>query len=87
MQQLGVGLLVRQDVEEGSWCVGSRGCSRIQGPRAPERRWQVERGRGPRMETLLIERLRKEHRDASRLLNLAAQKVQGELRLCVLRLT
>lgn len=37
MQQLGVGLLVRQDVEEGSWCVGSRSCSRVQGPRAPQR--------------------------------------------------
>lgn len=37
VQQLGVGLLVRQDVEEGSWCVGSRSCSRVQGSRAPQR--------------------------------------------------
>lgn len=86
MQQLGVGLLVRQDVEERSWCVGSRGCSRVQGPRAPQRRRQVEGGRCSRVETLLVERLRTEHRDASRRLRSAPEDVRVESRLW-LRLT
>lgn len=64
VQQLGVRLLVRQDVEEGGWCIASRSPSRVQRSWTPQCWWQVKGRRGPRMETLLIKRLYKEHKQS-----------------------
>lgn len=60
VQQLGVCLLVRQDVEEWGRCITSGSCSGIQRPWTPQCRRQGEGRRGPCVETLLIKRLQVE---------------------------
>lgn len=56
VQQLGVCLLVRQDVEEGGRCIATRDPSSVK-PCASQSRRQAEGRWGPCVERLLIKRL------------------------------
>lgn len=61
VQQLGVGLLVRQDVQEGSRCV-TRSTPRVQGPCSPQCWGQAEGWRCPCVEALLVKWLKRTER-------------------------